>query len=182
MGNDPRWVDKEGFDCLALARKARWQMKREGSYLCPSAPASATGAHVIGIVEGTPDQPLVSYLSTPLPIENSAIASILPANLNPTEFLRLSAPCQGGCLHFSESRCRLVDRLVSILPSVVSEVPACVIRVDCRWFHQHGKQACLRCPQVVTENYRASEAMNQVSAIVSVFNGVDPTVVSPRAI
>jgi hypothetical protein len=34
----------------------------------------------------------------------------------------------------------------------VSKPPRCAIRSQCQWWHQEGVSACLRCPQVLTNN------------------------------
>jgi hypothetical protein len=39
---------------------------------------------------------------------------------------------------------------------VVDALPRCLIRPACRWFQQEGKEACVRCPQVVTESSNVS--------------------------
>jgi hypothetical protein len=56
-----------------------------------------------------------------------------------------------------------VKRLVEIVPTVVSAIPACVLRAQCRWWHQEGAEACKRCPQVVTEMYGAGGALTDAA-------------------
>lgn len=58
---------------------------------------------------------------------------------------------------FDGKNCNLATRIVQILPAVVDALPACLIRPTCRWYQQEGRAACMRCPQVVTENYEPSE-------------------------
>jgi uncharacterized paraquat-inducible protein A len=58
-------------------------------------------------------------------------------------------------------------RIVEQLPTVTEALPPCAIRRDCRWWQQEGKAACMRCPQVVTDNYNASEQMRQAAAPVA---------------
>ena len=80
--------------------------------------------------------------------------------VEPTEVFRFAAPCLcKGCSHYRGEECRLVQRIVQILPAVAADLPACDIRPDCRWWRQEGREACLRCPQVVTANYNPSELM-----------------------
>jgi hypothetical protein len=43
------------------------------------------------------------------------------------------------------------QRIVEGLAPVVNALPPCQIRPTCRWFRQEGRNACLRCPQVVTD-------------------------------
>jgi hypothetical protein len=80
--------------------------------------------------------------------------------VTPTEVFRFAAPCLGtGCLHFGQQKCHLARNIVKILPAVTEQLPSCAIRPDCRWWQQEGKEACLRCPQVVTDNYNPSQSM-----------------------
>jgi len=87
----------------------------------------------------------------------------LTAPVDPTEVLRIAAPCQEACCHFDGKDCRLVARLVQILPAVNDALPACRIRPDCRWFLQEGRVACQRCPQVVTCVLNPSEEMSRAA-------------------
>jgi hypothetical protein len=98
------------------------------------------------------------YLDEPLPVTDDLLASTQP--VRPTEVLRFAAPCASElCSHFQGGRCSLVDRVVHILPAVTESLPACVLRPACRWWQQEGKSACQRCPQVVTDNIFAPEAI-----------------------
>ena len=115
-----------------------------------------------GVVGGTAEQPVVGYLTEPLPITDQLLAATAPANA--TEVLRFAAPCAGAaCSHFDGTDCTLARRVVSLLPLVVGQVPACVIRPNCRWWQQEGKAACLRCPGIVTERPDASEAYRRAA-------------------
>jgi hypothetical protein len=49
------------------------------------------------------------------------------------------------------------------LPPVVEQLPHCMLRPNCRWFQQEGREACYRCPQIVTESYNASPALIQIA-------------------
>ena len=78
--------------------------------------------------------------------------------------LRIASSCQEkGCLHFDGSDCRLAAKIVEQLPTVTKSLPPCQIRNSCRWWQQEGKSACLRCPQVVTENYYSSPLLERVA-------------------
>jgi hypothetical protein len=57
----------------------------------------------------------------------------------------------------------LAAKIVRWVPTVVDKLPACAIRAECRWWHQEGKAACLRCPQVVTDNFKPTPAMRDAS-------------------
>ncbi|MFN2607910.1 MAG: nitrogen fixation protein [Acidimicrobiales bacterium] len=125
--------------------------------LCPSAQPDWDGAMVLGIVNGTVEDPRVVFLAEPQPPTDDLLALTRP--VNPTEVLRIAAPCKAdGCAHFDGRDCRLVAKTVALLPAVVEQLPPCRIRPRCRWWLQEGRAACRRCPAVVTENVRPSEA------------------------
>jgi hypothetical protein len=126
---------------------------------CPSVQPDSPGAHVFAVVGGTVDQPEVSYLDEAVPVTEDIWAMTAP--LNPAEVMRIAGPCAMSteCMHFDENRskCRLAIRTVRLAPVVVSKPPRCAIRRTCMWWSQEGVSACLRCPQVVTNDAGASE-------------------------
>jgi len=126
--------------------------------LCPSAQPEMPGSRVFGVMGGTVQEPLLGYLDQPAPATPELLA--LSGPVKPTEVFRLAAPCvESACCHFDGRDCRLVTRIVQILPAVSEVLPACRIRQDCRWFRQEGRPACLRCPQVITQNCSPSKEM-----------------------
>lgn len=126
------------------------------SPLCPSAQPEMVDSVVFGVVGGTIDKPCVAYLTEPQPVTDELLALANP--VKPTEIFRFAAPCAGhACRHFDGSNCRLATRIVRLLPTVVERLPPCRLRPKCRWWQQEGKAACMRCPQIVTENYRPSK-------------------------
>jgi hypothetical protein len=128
---------------------------------CPSAQPS-TDAVVIGVVTGAPDQRRIGYLTEPQPVTEEILALSGPAA--PAQIFRMASPCMGdGCKHFSGGNCSLVKRIVASFDPVVSGLPPCQIRPTCRWFRQEGRSACLRCPQVVTNSYDATDLLRQVA-------------------
>ena len=138
------------------------ELTKDSQTLCPSARPDWHGAVIIGVIGGAAEAPLLTHLTTPQKPTSEILA--LAASVTPTEVFRFAAPCRnGGCAHFRESKCSLTQRLVQLLPVATSELPACSIRSSCRWWQQEGRAACLRCPQVVTDNYHPSEAMCQVA-------------------
>jgi hypothetical protein len=140
-----------------------------GCLVCPSAPPEWAGARLIGIVGGTADTPRVTPLDRSMPVTPELLALARP--VSPTELFRFSAPCASGlCQHFKENACHLATKIVQLLPVISDELPFCTICPSCRWFSQEGKDACYRCPQVVTDNFNAQEAMRKAS---------DPTYTRP---
>ena len=131
--------------------------------LCPSAQPEWTGSVAIGVVGGTVDEPYVTPLASPQPVTDELLR--LAGPVEPAEVFRFAAPCLcKGCAHFQGERCRLVERVVGLLPVVASDLPECGIRPDCRWWRQEGRAACLRCPQVVTTNHNPSPLMVEAAA------------------
>lgn len=130
--------------------------------LCPSARPEWQDSIVFGVIGGTVEEPHVAYLKKPQPVTEELIAKASP--VTPTEIFRTAAPCaESNCQHFDGKDCRLAMRIVEKLPAVVEELPPCSIRRDCRWWQQEGKVACMRCPQVITDNYNPSEIMRNVA-------------------
>ena len=130
----------------------------ENQILCPSAQPDWQGSVAIGVIGGTAQEPIVTHFPNTLPVTNELLALSDP--VTPTEVFRFAAPClRGGCLHFKQQKCQLASNIVNILPVVMDHLPSCAIRPHCRWWQQEGKEACSRCPQVVTDNYNPSESM-----------------------
>jgi hypothetical protein len=126
------------------------------SLLCPSAQPDMPDATVVGVMGGTAEAPQLAYMVERLSVSEDVLALAGPAK--PAEVFRFAAPCEEkACRHFDGARCRLASRIVDLLPAVTGALPPCRIRKSCRWFAQEGREACLRCPQVVTESYAPSE-------------------------
>lgn len=138
----------------------------EKTTLCPSARPESVNSVVFGIIGGTVTEPRVTYLKQPLPITEELIAKASP--ITPTEVFRMATPCaEKACLHFDGQNCRLAQQISEKLPAVAEELPPCSIRRDCRWWNQEGKTACMRCPQVITDNYNPSEVAIEVSKLAA---------------
>src|SRR5581483_1348292 len=129
---------------------------------CPSAQAGAAGARVYGVRTGAADAPRVGYLTETLPVTDKLLA--LSGSAKATEVFRIAAPCATtGCKHFKENACTLAQRIVEGLAPVVNALPACQIRSTCRWFNQKGRNACLRCPQVITDTPNATPEEKRIA-------------------
>jgi hypothetical protein len=119
--------------------------------LCPSSAAEMDNSVIFGIVLGTPEAPEVFHLNQVQPVPDELLE--LDAPVKPAEIFRIAAACsEGDCKHYDGNRCRLVERIVNGLPTVAEKLPNCAIRSTCRWWHQSGKEACLRCQQIVRDN------------------------------
>jgi hypothetical protein len=134
------------------------------SNLCPSAQPGMDRCQVLGVVDHDGPAPVVRYLSEPVEASAELLATAAP--LKPTEVLRLSATCaEHRCPHFDGMECKLVSRIVRLLPAVVDSLPPCVIRQECRWYSQEGGAACRRCPGMATVRYDLSPEIIEVSAL-----------------
>jgi hypothetical protein len=126
--------------------------------MCPSADAEMSGSVIFGIVVGTPAEPHLVHLDRVKEIPPELLT--LDAPVKPSEIFRIAATCiENGCKHFDGTNCRLTSRIVAGLDTVTDRLPACAIRANCRWWHQEGAAACMRCQQVVRDNYVASDRL-----------------------
>jgi hypothetical protein len=139
-------------------------MSKPRQTLCPSAQPHWEGSQTIGVIGGTAGAPEVAYLSQSQPVTAELLALARP--VKPTEVFRFAAPCANKqCSHFSseQSTCKLAEKIVRWAPVVVEKLPSCTIRPDCRWWQQEGRAACLRCPQVVTEQLQSPEGLSAIA-------------------
>jgi hypothetical protein len=132
-------------------------------FLCPSSSGfDGNQGKIFGVINGTVQKPQVSYRKDPQPITKDLLESL--GSITPTEIFRIAALCEeSSCQHFNGKNCSLVTRVVERLPVVVEDIPRCSIRQECQWWEQQGTAACLRCPQVVTDDYNPSALTVEVS-------------------
>ena len=124
-------------------------MATPSPYSCPSAQPDMHEARIFGVLSGTVDEPRVSYLKQEAVIPAAARPDT--GGVNPIEAFRFAARCEEGrCGQYAGGRCSLGQRVVEGLPPVIDALPSCTIRPSCRWHAEQGREACLRCPQVVT--------------------------------
>lgn len=134
----------------------------EPELLCPSAEPGMVGSVAFGVVGGTAEEPRVRHLEQPVPVTDDLLA--LSGPVSPTEVFRFAARCAcHACPNFKHERCSLAARIVTLLPTVTDDLPICPIRPRCRWWREEGREACRRCPQVVTDNVNPSEEMRVAS-------------------
>jgi hypothetical protein len=134
----------------------------DNSPLCPSARPEMENSIVFGVIVGTYEEPRLAHLIEPRSVTADLLALADP--VAPTEIFRFAATCAGDdCQHFDGAKCRLATRLVENLETVSEELPPCSIRSSCRWWQQEGKDACMRCPQIVTDNYAPSDRLRQAA-------------------
>lgn len=134
-------------------------MDKQSQHECPSVFPEWPESKAFAVVAGTAEQPEITYLDKPLPVNEELLK--LSGPVSPTEVFRFSGPCAGNqCRHFDPetTKCRLASRTVRWVPVVVDKLPQCSIRKDCVWWNQEGRAACMRCPQVPSSNYAPTEA------------------------
>ena len=149
------------------------ETKATGELLCPSSQPQL-GARIFGMKRATPDGDRIGYFTEAIPATPEVLA--LPAPALPTEVFRLAAPCvEHRCSHFDGAQCQLGQRIAHMLDPVVHRLPQCAIRPTCRWFREHGKPVCLRCPQVVTD-------IREVTAFQRELAGIEPIELRPASL
>ena len=131
-------------------------MNSAGAPLCPSAQPEMDGARAFGVVSGAPEARRVTWIEKPIPVTAELLAMSAPVPA--TRVMRFAARCQeSACSHFDGHDCRLASRIVAMLDPVVAALPPCAIRAECRWWRQEGREACSRCPQIITETVNPPE-------------------------
>jgi hypothetical protein len=137
--------------------------------LCPSARSEQPESQIFGVVGGTVAAPMVNYLKETQG-SSEYLAKLDGTKITPEEVFRIAAPCdEKGCQHFDGQDCRLAMRVVEQLPAVIDGLPPCAIRRSCRWWQQEGKDACFRCPQVVTDHHNPSDLVIDVARPQHIF-------------
>lgn len=129
---------------------------------CPSAQPTMAGATLLGVIDPDAADVRVLYAVDKVPVTENLLQ--LCGEHPPTRLMRFAAPCEESkCLHFDGQNCQLATRIIQILPGVVSNLPPCPIRQDCRWYSQEGAKACQRCPQIITNEETSDSTLLQVA-------------------
>lgn len=159
---EPLAADTAEAATPAPSPRAPRAREADAPVMCPSAQPHMEGAFVFGVLGGTMEERRVGYLPQRVPLTEEVAA--LAGPVRPTEVFRIAAPCAGsGCLHFDGHDCRLATKLVQLMPSVSTALPACTVRPDCRWWKQEGKAACMVCPAIRTTAYAMSDEQRLAS-------------------
>ncbi|MDF2381071.1 hypothetical protein JMG10_06330 [Nostoc ellipsosporum NOK] len=118
--------------------------------LCPSA-VCAEGAQLIGVVnkEGT-----VDLLADPLPVTADFVEAAFEGRAPEQRFRFANTCAKNGCRQWNGQGCSISDMVADFIRAeeIELQLPACGIRPECRWYHQHGATACAGCHLVVTDN------------------------------
>ncbi len=131
---------------------------------CPSAQPGGADARAFGVVGGTAEEPRIAYLKRDAEVGPETLAKL--GDVDPTLVFRFAARCENGrCAQYAGGRCGLAQRIADQLAPVVELLPSCQIRPTCRWHHEIGAAACLRCPQVTTRVPPERAALAKAAAI-----------------
>lgn len=117
---------------------------------CPSSKCK-TGSQLLGVRQ---DDGTVAILPEPIQIDEHFIALANNGDSNATQHFRFTNKCvESGCSQWNGKACGVIENLVTHLDAlpVRSELPACAIRTNCRWYQQQGANACKVCIFVITE-------------------------------
>ena len=120
--------------------------------LCPSARCES-GSILLGVV--TQDG-RVGYIRPELRIDSDFVAAAR-ATRDPEKRFRFAQPCvESRCVHWTGARCGVIQNVLDSAEARAAAaesrpLPRCSIRRSCRWFGEHGADACRVCPLVVTE-------------------------------
>jgi hypothetical protein len=118
---------------------------------CPNAPPEP-GATVFGVVR---EAGQIAYISPSIPLTRDLLASYRANGIEVENRLRVAGACDAeACIQWGQGRCTLADKVVADLSpdrmtTAGRDLPSCGIRQTCRWFAQHGIDACQGCAEVI---------------------------------
>jgi len=142
---------------------------------CPAAVPYWNNAVLFGVLSGTAEQRRVVYLAEPIPITAQFLEEIKEACAPATvrEITRVAAPChQNHCPHWTTDgagRCTLAATVLRVFDPVTHKLPNCTIRGRCVWWHQEGRAACIRCPQIATDSGELPDDPSQEFTVVDAY-------------
>jgi hypothetical protein len=142
---------------------------------CPAAVPYWDDAVLFGVVCGTPEERRVVYLAEPIPVTPQFLDEIKQATAPATirETTRMSATChQNHCPHWTTDgagRCTLAATVLRTFDPVTERLPDCSIRKSCVWWHQEGRAACIRCPQIATDIGELPDDTSQEFAVADAY-------------
>lgn len=131
--------------------------------LCPSfIPREPGYSWVFGVVAGEPGDPEMIPLERPEPVTEDVFEMVAP--FHPSEVFRIAAPCvEGGCKNFGEEGiCHLAKAAATSMRRSTDRLQPCAIRPRCLWWHQEGREACLRCPGVLSVNSKSKSLRDKL--------------------
>lgn len=119
--------------------------------LCPSAPLYE-GSQLLGVVK---PEGGISLLAQPLPITPGFVEAANEVGVPEARFRFVNRCVEKGCQNWSDGVCGVIKSVLARLDAAAqpTDLPACGIRSNCRWYAQQGADACRVCPQVTYLNY-----------------------------
>lgn len=118
--------------------------------LCPSADCKEN-VILIGIVK---ENGRIQFISRDKIFIDKEFVHIANLGRKPEKRFRFADTCMThGCKQWAEGRCGVIDKAIQLLPHEYesSELPACSIRDQCRWYEQLGAKARAVCPEIITD-------------------------------
>lgn len=106
---------------------------------------------MLGIVQSNGS---ISFLGEEKNLINDEFVQIAKKGRNPEKRFRFADTCmKKQCKQWNQNRCGVIDKVMEVLnPNHASySIPICSIRLECRWYKQHGNSACMACPYVITD-------------------------------
>lgn len=125
-------------------------MSKEHDKQCPSNKCKP-GSKLLGIRQ---DDGAIAILPQPLHIDEKFIKNVSDHEMTPEQRFRFTNKCvESGCNQWNGKGCGVIERVVKHLDDLpaISQIPACGIRDQCRWFYQHNYDACKVCRFIITE-------------------------------
>lgn len=125
-------------------------MNKKSSIACPSS-RMKKGAKLLA-VRNTNGR--MAILPQTLAIDDGFIKKASNHHEPAETRFRFTNKCiENGCKQWNGKGCGLSDFIIKYLDKVqpAEVLPACSIRVQCRWFIQQGADACKICPYVAME-------------------------------
>src|SRR6266545_2966883 len=117
---------------------------------CPSGRCNE-GSLLLGIVG---QDGLVGYITPGMTVDAQFVSRARQGR-TPESRLRFAEPCaEDDCAQWTGDRCGLIDELLDSPKASTAAaqnmglLPRCSIRRSCRWFDQHGSNACGICPLI----------------------------------
>ena len=120
-----------------------------GERVCPS----ATLDHAVTLLGVVGPDGRVHYVSPAMPVDDNFRQKAASAGSAEARFRFAGLCVEGECRQWTGTRCGVIDTLLDqVEHELDSDLRACTVRRDCRWFGQSGAAACRVCTWVITDS------------------------------